>query len=82
MGHGVILLAAHREFVETAGLQGPNGEGVPGAVLAAMCLDAALLFCPWLLAAFRGSRAIAAIKRSAPEMDHLPGSTGTGEVKR
>lgn len=44
------------EFVRTKGLEGPNGEGAPGAVIFAMVFFAITVQCPWLLTALRGMR--------------------------
>ena len=55
-GFATIQIFFFVEFVRTEGLEGPNGEGAPGAVIIAMLLFAVLILCPWLLTALRGLR--------------------------
>jgi len=50
------LVFAFIYFVRTAGAEGPEGEGAPGAFILAMVFFAMLFVCPWLLTALRGLR--------------------------
>jgi hypothetical protein len=44
------------EFIRSNGLEGPQGEGAPGAVVFAMLFFALTVQCPWLVTALRGMR--------------------------
>jgi len=56
IGFTGLLGFIFHEFVRTKGLEGPNGEGAPGAVIIAMVFFALTVQCPWLLTALRGTR--------------------------
>lgn len=44
------------ELIRTKGLEGPQGQGAPGAVILSMVFFALTIQCPWLVTALRGVR--------------------------
>jgi hypothetical protein len=64
-GFTALLGFVFLEFVRTKGLEGPTGEGAPGAAIFAMVFFAITIQCPWIITALHGVRGWSSQMRNA-----------------